>query len=324
MKILIIRFSSIGDIVLTFPVISAIKKQIENVEIHYFTKKENKNLLKGCLSIDKCYFFEKKIFETLRELRNENYSVIIDLHKNIRSNTVRNYLRVKTYNFPKLNIQKWLYVKLKWDFLSGTHVVDRYFKAVEKIGVSNEKKPLQFHIPDSVTLNLASYSLKSKEYKAIVLGAQFNTKKLPFEKLDLILKKTKGKLVLLGGSDEEKIGNQLVELNNKGNVVNLSGKLSIMESAFFLKHASTILTNDTGLMHIASSFNSKILVVWGSTTRKFGMHPYPSKSFETIDFQVQGLPCRPCSKIGFSKCPKRHFKCMNNQNIDAIVAEFNA
>lgn len=323
MKVLIVRFSSIGDIVLTFPIVSAIKQQIPNVETHFFTKKENKSLLEGCDAIDKSYFFEKKIFETLADLKKEKYSVIIDLHKNFRSKTLKNYLNVKTYSFPKLNVQKWLYVKLKWNILKDNHIIDRYFKAVEPIGVKNQNLPIQFQIPNTINVNLESYNLTPRQYKVIVLGAKYATKKLPIEKLNEIVKKSKGKIVLLGGAEEKNTGNELVELNPNNRLINLSGKLSLMESAFVLKNASIVLTHDTGLMHIASSFNSKILVVWGNTTGKFGMYPYPNKNIQTIDFEVKNLSCRPCSKIGYKACPKGHFKCMNLQNVEAIVTEFN-
>lgn len=322
MKFLVVRFSSIGDIVLTFPVVDALKEKYSNAEIHYISKKENATLLKACQAIDKTFFIDKNIFEVLAELKNEKYDYVIDLHKNLRTQTLKNFLRVRSFSYPKLNFKKWLYVQLKLDFLGEKHVVERYFMALKKLNIAYNSNKLNFHIPDQFQLELSQYGITEKKYNCIVLGAKYATKKLPLSKLLPIVEKFKENLVLLGGKEEEEIANEIVKANPKNKIVNLVGKLNIIESAFVLKYAKTILTNDTGLMHIASSFDCKIIVTWGNTTPKFGMYPYAKKESKVVDFEVEQLRCRPCSKIGYSKCPKRHFSCMNDLDEAKILEAF--
>ena len=322
MKFLIVRFSSIGDIVLTFPVVEAIKAKYPHAQIHYITKKENATLLRACLEVDKVILIENKVFEVLAELKSEKYDVVIDLHKNLRSQTLKNFLRVKSFTFPKLNIRKWIYVRFKWNVLNDIHVVERYFQALKKLGIKYNKNELNFHVPKEFELTLNQFGLAAKTYHCIVLGAKYQTKKLPLSKLLHVIENFDQDLVLLGGKEEEEIAHRIIETYPHKKIVNFVGILNILESAYVLKNTKSVLTNDTGLMHIAASFDCKILLTWGNTTRKLGMYPYGNKGSKIVEFEVKNLSCRPCSKIGFSKCPKEHFNCMSLQNEKEILREF--
>ncbi len=312
MKILVLRFSSIGDIVLTFPIVRAVKEQLPNSEIHYATKKQFNELLRGCSYIDRVHIFEKRTLEIWSDLKKENFDYVIDLHNNVRSRSLSGYLNKKTYRFPKLNIQKWLLVTLKWDYLPALHVVDRYFKSVQKLGVKNPDQNNSFFIPKEAELNLEDWGLVNKNFVAIALGAQFKTKQFPFEKLISLIDKIPFPIVLLGGKSEVEISKRIINHYPERVIVNFTDKISILEAAFIVKNAASIVTNDTGIMHIASCFDTPIHLTWGNTVRKFGMYSYrPQTSEQTFEYEVQ-LPCRPCSKIGFDQCPKGHHRCMIN------------
>jgi ADP-heptose:LPS heptosyltransferase len=124
-------------------------------------------------------------------------------------------------------------------------------------------------------------------------------------------------IVLLGGkADVEKA--KTIEKLSRANILNLTGKLSINQSASVVKKADWVITPDTGLMHIAAAFNRRIISYWGNTVPEFGMTPYKTNPASQL-FQVKNLTCRPCSKIGFEKCPKKHFNCMMRQDIDAMA-----
>ena len=311
MKILFLRFSSIGDIVLTFPVVKAVSEQVENVEIHYATKIQFKDLLIACKSIDKVHFFENRTSEIWEDLKSQNFDYVIDLHYNIRTIKLTRILKIKTFRFPKLNIQKWIMVKLKWDLLPEKHVVDRYFEALRPLGIKNENKNNQFHIPDRYLLTLNDWGLEVKSYLAIALGAKYKTKQLPLAKLLAIINQIDHDIVLLGGKTESDLAKQIISNFQNRKIVDLVGKLSILESAYIVKNAASLLTNDSGLMHIASCFDVPIHITWGNTISKFGMYPYkPENPNLTLSYEVK-IKCRPCSKIGFSKCPKGHHNCLN-------------
>ena len=135
-KLLVIRFSSIGDIVLTTPIVRCLKTQMPDIEIHYLTKKANKTILEHNPYIDKVYTLQDSIADTIKELKAEHYDFVVDLHKNLRSKIVKLSLGVPSGSFGKLNIRKWLYVTTKHKgIMPDIHLVDRYFEAVKKLNI---------------------------------------------------------------------------------------------------------------------------------------------------------------------------------------------
>ena len=313
MKILILRFSSIGDIVLTSPVVRCLKQQLNNSEIHFLTKKSFASIVENNPNVDKVFSFEKNVDEVLQELQKENYDWVIDLHHNLRSMQVKRALGKPSKSFNKLNIEKWLLVNLKINCLPKKHIVDRYFETVSHLGVKNDLKGLDFFIDAK---NEVAISSLAKEYQngfiAFVIGAKHNTKKLPDEKIISICKKLNRPVILIGGKEDFETGEK-IEANVKKQeprIINACGNYNLQQSASLIKQSEKVITHDTGMMHIAAAFQKNIISVWGSTVPEFGMYPYmPGKESKIVE--VKNLSCRPCSKIGFEKCPKGHFKCMN-------------
>lgn len=314
-KFLIIRFSSIGDIVLTSPVIRCLKEQVENSTLHYFTKPQFSGLLQENPYIDKIHTLKKSFVETVDELKNEGFDYVIDLHKNFRTYRYKNSLKVMDFSFPKLNWEKWLYVNLKINKLPDKHIVDRYFHAVRVFDVNNDGKGLDFFISDNDNVNIESIdSGLKKGFIVFGIGGNHFTKKMPAEKIVNLCKKIDFPIVLTGGEEDNKTGEYIEQ--NCNNVYNACGKFSIMQSASIVKQSKLVISHDTGIMHIAAAFKKIIISLWGNTVPEFGMYPYLPGEGSRI-FQVDELSCRPCTKIGFSECPKKHFKCMEMlQEID--------
>lgn len=315
-KILIVRFSSIGDIVLTTPVARCLKKQL-GAEIHYITKRQYLPLLEANPYLDKIFTIEKKVSEVLPQLKAERYDCIIDLHKNLRSLQVKWGLGVKSYSFYKLNFEKWLLVNFKINRLPNAHIVDRYLAAATPLGVKNDGEGLDYFFPKNHQTSLITIP----PYIAFAIGATFQTKRLPTAKLIEICQEISRPIVLLGGTNEAAEGEQIAR-EAGSHVMNFCGKLSLHESADVVRQAEKVITHDTGMMHIAAAFQKEILSVWGNTVPGFGMWPYyggqPNKSQV---FEVNGLNCRPCSKLGFDKCPQGHFRCMNDIPVQKIVGQ---
>jgi len=316
-KFLIIRFSSIGDIVLTSPVVRIIKEQVENAEIHYFTKPQFKSIVESNPYVDKVHIL-KSIKESVEELKYEHFDYIIDLHRNLRTARFKNKLRIISFSFDKLNKEKWLLVNLKKDKMPDVHIVDRYIDTLKVFDVKNDNKGLDYFIPEKDEVDVLTISENLKDgYVGVVVGAFHNTKKLTNEKIVSICSKLDKPVLLLGGPDNKDEAEEIKKAVGK-NIYNTCGSYNINQSASLVKQANLILTPDTGLMHIASAFKKKILSVWGNTVPEFGMYPYlPDSESEIIE--IKDLKCRPCSKIGFSQCPKKHFKCINDLDENYIV-----
>ncbi|MCL3780375.1 lipopolysaccharide heptosyltransferase family protein [Prolixibacteraceae bacterium JC049] len=316
-KFLVIRFSSIGDIVLTTPVVRCLKQQVANAEIHYITKKKHQAILEHNPYIDKLHLLDDKLLDTVEELKNEQFDYVIDLHNNIRSAQIKRLLKVKNYSVDKLNIKKLLLVTFKINKLPNLHIVDRYMDTVNAFGVLNDGKGLDYFIPPETENNTELISKINNDYVAIVLAGTYYTKRFPQSKLIELCKATDKPIVLLGGNDEKEMGENIVKACGQ-HVKNYCGELNLNQSALFTKHARLVITNDTGLMHIAAAFHKKILSIWGNTVPEFGMYPYIPHSASEI-MQVRGLNCRPCSKLGSNQCPKRHFKCMMDLSISSMI-----
>jgi len=324
-KILVIRFSSIGDIVLTSPVIRCLKTQLPGAEIHYLTKKQNHSLLQANPFITRTWLFDKNFRELIPQLKAEKFDFIVDLHKNLRSFYVKLQIRKPSGTFHKLNLEKWMIVNLRIDRLPRIHIVDRYFAAVKPLGIVNDGKGLDYFIPEGEEVG---HSVLPEQFRngfiAFVIGGKHSTKIFPEDKVSEVCRKVTLPVLLMGGKEDAERGNQIAAQTGVS-VFNACGLYSINQSASLIQQASKVITNDTGLMHIAAAFGKDILSVWGNTIPEFGMFPYleGKESRGSEIFEVKGLTCRPCSKIGFEKCPKGHFRCMKEQDTEAMVNALN-
>ena len=325
MKVLFIRFSSIGDIVLTFPVVSSLKEKYPNAHISFLSKDSFIELLSAQPDIDYAHAFNGSIIKTRKWIRGQKFDLIIDLHKNIRSLSVSTLNAKRIFRFNKLNIRKKIYTSLKIDRLPEKHIVDRYFDSLKTLDLNKESKRRSFIIPAKSEIDLSNvFDQVPDKFICIALGAKFNTKKIPLPLLEQIVKQIHVPIALLGDKNDVEAGNQLIEKLGHKTIVNCAGKYTILQSGSILKQAEKLITGDTGLMHIASFFDTQIISIWGNTSPKFGMFPYRQNKGNTdVMFEKQGLKCRPCSKIGYDSCPKRHFQCMDH-DADQIASKVNA
>jgi ADP-heptose:LPS heptosyltransferase len=321
MKILVYRISSIGDIVLTTPVVRCLRKQLQNAEIHYLTRKKYSDILKNNPDIDKLHLIEKSPLEIVAELKMEKFDYFIDLHRNIRSKRLNWVLHTKYSTFPKLNFRKWLLTKFKINRLPNIHIVDRYFRAVAPLGVRNDYQGLGIFVPKSTTI--IPIDLPEK-YIAFAIGGTFATKRYPVDLIIEFAQQSPLKLVLLGGDSEKEAAETIVQASPL-NTVNACGRLSLLQSAEVIQNADVVVSNDTGMMHIAAAFKKPLVSLWGNTVPGFGMYPYYPAGQESsfVILENNELTCRPCSKLGFKECPKGHFDCMMKILPESIVAAIN-
>ena len=341
MKILVLRFSSIGDIVLTTPVVRALAQQVPGAAVHFATKPGYRGLLEANPHVARVHCLTGSLRALVRELKAEKFDFIVDLHHNLRTQLIKLQLGVKSSSFDKLNWQKWLLVRFKIDHLPRVHIVQRYLAAAAPLGVRDDGRGLDYFIPAGQEVDLATLPVGfQRGYVAVAIGAQHATKRLPVEKLVALCAQLAPRpVVLLGGPEDESIGHVIEEafaarvaLAQPAAAVpdspyyfprnappappapllihNGCGRYSLHQSASLLRQADFVVSHDTGLMHIAAAFGKEIFSVWGNTVPAFGMYPYRTE-FRVLE--VPGLSCRPCSKIGFDQCPQGHFRCMRDQ-----------
>ena len=313
LKILVVRFSSIGDIVLTTPVVRMLKTQL-NTEVHFLTKVPYVSLFKNNPYVDSVFQIDKSINEVISDLKKENYDYVIDLHSNLRTQILKLKLGVSAKSFNKLNWEKFLLTNFKTNILPDVHIVDRYLDTVKFLGITNDNKGLDFFLSAADKLDLAE---SSKDYIAFVIGGQHATKILPTAKIISICKKLNKAVLLIGGPDDKARGD---EISKASGAINTCGNHSLLQSAFLIKNSAYVISHDTGMMHIAAAFKKKIYSVWGNTIPEFGMYPYLSDKNSKM-IEVKDLNCRPCSKIGYDKCPKGHFKCMQEIDENQFLSE---
>ncbi|WP_273447280.1 glycosyltransferase family 9 protein [Neolewinella agarilytica] len=323
MKVLIIRFSSIGDIVLTTPVVRGVKEQL-NAEVHFLTKSSFSAVLKNHPGIDRLWIIKKDISEVFDALVQEGFDHVIDLHVNLRTRELKTRMalhqarhlrpRPKWHAFSKLNLEKFLLTRFGIDRLPKVHIVDRYLAAAAPLGVRNDGNGLDYFISPDEAVNLQKEKIPA-HYIAFVIGAAHATKRLTEQQMIDFCAALPHPIVLLGGPAEKETGARIAAQHK--HVINACGRFSLGGSADLVRQAAIVVTHDTGLMHVAAAFHKPIVSVWGNTVPAFGMYPYlPGREVEEKQRrqEVIGLSCRPCSKIGFDQCPKGHFRCIKEQD----------
>lgn len=321
MKVLVIRFSSIGDIILTSPVLRSLKQQVPGAEVHFLTKEAFGSLVISSPYVDRVHLLGEDLRNVLSALKKEKFDLVVDLHNNVRTRRVKMALGVPSKSFPKLNREKWLLVNFKKDKLPPIHIVDRYISTVEHLGVKNDGQGLDLFIPKEKEVDLASLpATHHNGYIALCIGAGHFTKRLPPHKLVELAVKLKGPMVIIGGPGDQAVGRMIC--NAVGvRALDTTGKYDLLGSASLIRQATSVIAHDSGAMHVASAFRKNVVSVWGNTVPQFGMGPYIPQHPERAHIsEVLGLSCRPCSKIGFDQCPRGHFRCMEKQDLGQIVA----
>ena len=306
-----------GDVILTSPIVRCIKNKFPDIQIHFLVKEKFIETVATNTYIHTVHTIKNHYNEVLQELKNIDFDFVIDLQKNRKSTQLRAKLNKPAATFPKLNFKKFLLTKLKINTLPKQHVVDRYFNAVQTLPVNNDNKGLDFFINEN-QIDVAIKNKLPQAYFVFVLGATYFTKRIPVTKCIAIIQLINFTVVLLGGPTELPIAEEI--LKSCSNTLNFCGKTNLQTSAYCIQQSVCVVTGDTGLMHIAAAFKKKIISIWGNTVPDFGMYPYmPENNEKSMIMQVENLKCRPCTKLGYQKCPKKHFKCMQLQDENKIA-----
>lgn len=328
MRILVVRFSSIGDIVLTTPVFRLLKVRFPDAEVHWVTKASFAGVLDGNSNIDKVWKWDVEA-ERL-ELKKNSFDFIVDLQKNARSRQVKwMFLGTPNATIRKENLKKILWVVFKqhrlrkFPWLSKRieckSFTRRCIDVLSIFKVEDDHQGLDFYVDSNEVKEVMSKLGNAANFVCLSLGGSFFTKRLPRYKWQELIGGLNRDVVFIGGNSEmeeaDGLEKELLSNNFQFNVVNLVGKLSLKESAAVVKLSEGVITGDTGMLHISAALGKNVQLLWGNTIPEFGMVPPLKAGTSLMQHEVTGLGCRPCSKLGFGACPKGHFNCMNNLQI---------
>jgi ADP-heptose:LPS heptosyltransferase len=312
-KILVIRLSSFGDIVLTYPSISLLRKYFPNAEINFLTKERYSSLVKMHKDIDNILLFKNESILDLRSLLKKNkYDLILDIHKNIRSVFSTIFLASEIIRYKKGTLKKLLLVSLKLNFIKEIiPVYKRYILALDKVHYIEN---FDFTTTDLV---FDKKPIIKEPYILIAPSSKHFTKTLPKETFEKIIKELQNKNIVLIGDNSEadkSICSYLSSISQ--NIINYCGKTDFTELVNIVYNSELVLCNDSGILHLAESLGKKIVVFFGSTVNEFGFYPQLKS---TVIFENKNLKCRPCTHIGKNKCPKKHFACMSKFDLNEIL-----
>jgi lipopolysaccharide heptosyltransferase II len=309
-KILIIRLSSMGDILLTTPLIRSIKKQNSSVQIDFVIKEEFFELVKKNPHLTNIYTYSKessKKKELLKLLKANKYDLVIDLQNNNRSREIVLKLDRKTFQFRKNSLKKFILVHFKINRLKKSPPIPVRYAKTARIDLDNEGLEI-------FTDNIADSRLElNQKYIGLCPGAKHFTKRWPkeyFIQLGKMLESEGYRVVLFGGMNELEVTDEITkELSQPLNLCDAS----ILQTAANMKMCKVIYTNDSGTMHLSCAVNIPVIAFFGSTVKEFGFYPYKTQN---VVLEIEDLPCRPCTHIGRKSCPLKHFKCMNEISPD--------
>ena len=318
MRLLFIRFSAIGDIVLASPALRCAKQQIPGVEIHFLTKKSMKAVSEANPYVDRFHYFDKDLSATIQELKACKFDYIIDLHKNLRTLRIRLALGVPYLSYNKLSVEKFLLTKFQVNRMADRHISMRSVDTLAPLGVSYDGKGLDYFVPSEVIQPV----FFPEGYVALVIGASYATKKLPLESLKVLCSQIPHPIVLVGGKEEVADGEALALLDPT-RIVNTCGAYSLHESALIVSKARLVISHDTGMLYIACAFEKNVIAIWGATSPALQVEPFMPDDSKAQVFQsiVPALTCQPCSNFGTKTCPKGHFSCMKQQDLPEIARQ---
>lgn len=337
-KILIIRLSSIGDILLSSPLIRCLRNKFPNSQIDFLVRNDYSELVKYNPHINTVIEFDTRGgFNSLKklthQLKQENYNVVLDIHNSLRSRYIRYFSKPQSVHIvDKRTPARFCLVNFKVNlYKKDVPVAERYIETAKELGVENDTIGLEVYIQDNQQNKIAEklLQLRSSDIKMIVgvaPAAKHNTKKWQagkyVELLSRLASEQDALILAFGGIEDKKeiddIVNKVNEISNKQAALNFAGELSLLENAAALDYCNVVITNDTGLMHLAAARKKKVVALFGPTVREFGFFPYGT---ENIVIENKTLRCRPCSHIGSKACPNKHFKCMEDISSEKVYTE---
>lgn len=334
-KILIIRFSSIGDVILASPLIRCLRAAYPHAQIDFLVKSDYAELVKFNPHLNRVIELKTAESAELRALRkkiqDQQYDVILDIHNSLRSRYIRALTGARIVSVVnKYIVKRFLLVNFKLNlYRRELSVAERYLRTARRLGVFNDKKGLEVFVPDGISQGVKTRLSKSKvaDHPLVVgfspTANHFTKRWLQERYVELgarLAKERNAKILIFGGKEDAEycgdIAHMINSLRTSTAAESFAGSFSLLETAAALDACHLVVTNDTGIMHLAAARRRNVVAIFGSTVQQFGFFPYGT---EAIVVEKKELACRPCSHIGREQCPKGHFKCMKEIHVEDVL-----
>jgi lipopolysaccharide heptosyltransferase II len=323
-NILAVRFSSIGDVLLTTPLLRAIRRRYPAARITVLTKQFNVPLLSHNPHLDRVIGLsrEQPLSSLAAELRAQRFTHQLDLHDNLRSRMLRVLIPGRWSTYPKHRVARAVLIYTKKDrYRDRRPVAERYFSAARDLDVVPDGQPPEFYLaPEAVRKVsdwLASAGLaRNRSMVAVAPGAAHATKRWPLEHWRMLLRRIADSgldAVIVGGPDDAQLG-EILASSGESRVRNAAGLFGLQETGAVLQRAAALVSSDTGVMHMATAVGTPAVALFGPTVKAFGFFPYTARA-EVVEL---ALSCRPCSSKGSSRCPLGHHRCMVEIQADTV------
>ncbi|MDZ7724032.1 MAG: glycosyltransferase family 9 protein [candidate division KSB1 bacterium] len=327
MKFLVIRFSSIGDILLTTPLLRSLRQTYPRADIGFAIKEQFAPLLQHNPHINRMHTLKsggtfKNLKSLKSEIRSHDYDVVIDIHNNLRSRYTRAGLGVKHYKYKKYKWKRFWLVHTRLNFYRRIIPVHlRYIQSIADFGVKDDGQGLELSIPESMQHQMNA-RLTARGFDqtrltvGVAAGAGFPTKRWPADRFTAVCQQLQAKhkaQILLFGDKNDRSLTQRIQEGLQEDVWDLAGYCTLTETAAAMRNCDLLLCNDTGLMHMATALCVKVAAIFGCTTRELGFFPINGRIIEH-----PGLACRPCTHMGRRHCPKGHFRCMLDLSVNDV------
>lgn len=321
--LLILRLSSIGDVVLTTSVLQRLKRELPGVKLVFVTKKSFSDILPDGIEVIEFESFNTNFISRLRACKPD---AILDLHGNLRTSRIKwLFWDIQSFTIGKQRLARWIYLKTHWKKIHLRHAVERYQWVVDELmrywgeGVNKGKIDGLWLSKKRVKNPL---EMGDVGYGVLHLSATYNTKKIPNFIWQHIIANRSEPLVLLGGKEDKETANELLKMASNGWLVtSMVGETSMGESMKIVSEARWFIGGDTGFTHVAAAYGIPHLMVWGNTRPELGFAPFVGEEvLENQSFWLiaEGVSCAPCSRLGFDECPRKHFHCMMRQDLQKL------
>lgn len=326
-NILIVRLSSLGDVLLTTPMIKDTKSAYPNATVNFVVQNTYEDIIKYNPNIDQLFLYDRNFSEeefinfknTLTEnLPHKKYDIVFDLQKNRRSQKITKGISETIRKVDKRRLAKLLLVNFKVDIFKLPIMMPDVYRNTGSDYFEKESDKLEFWLKGEKDYKKEKFSIPPKKI-GFAPGSQHFTKRwLPtyFGMLGKLLhKEFKSEIHIFGSKEEQKYA---IEIEDFVNIYDHTGKYTIYETAEIIDEMDLFITNDSGLQHVAAARQIPTISIFGSSSKKFGFTPYGTKS---LIIENNDINCRPCSHIGRAKCPKGHFRCMIDLSPELVLGD---
>lgn len=334
---LIIRFSSVGDIILTSPLIRTLRTRNPHCRIDFLVKEDHADLVRYNPHLSRTLLLPKgsglaELRRIRTQVREARYDLILDMHDNLRSRFLT-FGRSPVLRYRKRRLARFVLIHAHHDiyrFAGGAVPMhQRYIEPLAPYGIADDGAGpdvfLTTEIAASASAILASAGLPpAQQAVGVCPSARHATKMWDAERFAsaaAALAQERALPVILFGSQNEttrceQIAERIHAHTPSALVINTAGRCTLLETAAAMDRCAVVLTNDTGLMHLAASRKRPLVAVFGPTVRQFGFFPQGTPN---VVVEQPGLACRPCTGIGRASCPKKHFRCMSDIATPRVV-----